>query len=132
MRINSRRIVNGRATGPPPPPPPLQYVFVDYRVCTVADGADANQSEDPQEVVDRLLSVAHDVLDDMPEHCTGFTVKNTDADGGAGSRSVYQDPSHPFVQQLSALSGLPPEVVTFGTNATACELLHAATPRPPS
>lgn len=65
------------------------YVFVDYRwtqphtrslqtllnpdaarrVCT---NGDTPESESPQEVVDWLLTVAHEVLDGS-EHCTGFT-----------------------------------------------------------
>ena len=47
-------------------------VYVDYRVTT--EGDDGSVSENPQVVVDRLVEIAHEVLDDSP-HCEGFTVR---------------------------------------------------------
>eukprot|EP01043_Picozoa_sp_COSAG02_P008186 COSAG02_NODE_258_length_26815_cov_12.034998_3_plen_242_part_00 len=118
-------------------------VYIDYRI-TTATADDGSVSEDCQVVVDRLVEIAHEVLDDS-EHCIGFEVENSNDDGLAGNPSFYQDPDAPcvhracnlrvnvvsvglamhalhwrrWVRQLAEWSGVEPEVVTFGTNATA-------------
>ena len=92
-------------------------VYIDYRI-TTASPTDGSVSEDCQTVMDRLIEIAHEVLDDS-EHCTGFSVTNSNDDGLAGNPSFFQDPEAPWVQQLAEWSGVEPEVVTFGTNATA-------------
>ena len=46
-------------------------MFVDYRVTT--EGNDGSVSEDVDAVYERLVEIAHEVLDDSP-HCEGFTV----------------------------------------------------------
>eukprot|EP01051_Picozoa_sp_SAG22_P007415 SAG22_NODE_522_length_9503_cov_4.233624_4_plen_563_part_00 len=89
------------------------FVHLDYRVTTAGETDTA--SEDTEQVRAWMLSVAHEVLDNSI-HCTGFEA----SDGGiAGGPSFFQDPADPWVQRLAAWSGLPAEVVTFGTNATA-------------
>ena len=106
-------------------------VYVDYRVTT--EGDDGSVSENPQVVVDRLVEIAHEVLDDSP-HCEGFTVRaqlpeltvlpsrcvslrvlggqivNSNDDGLAGNPSFFQDPDAPWVHQLEEWSGLKAEV----------------------
>merc|ERR1712151_1229729 len=67
---------------------------------------------------DWLTGIAHEVLDDSI-HCTGFEVMNENQDGSAGYPSFFQDPDDDWLHRLSEWSGLKPETVTFGTNATA-------------
>ena len=90
-------------------------VFIDYRVTTQGE---SSVTEDTSAVYDRLLEIAHEVLDDNP-HCESFSVLNSNSDGLAGNPSFFQDADDPWVQQLAEWSGLEPETVTFGTNATA-------------
>ena len=68
-------------------------VYIDYRV-TTATPDDGSVSEDCQAVVDRLVEIAHEVLDDS-EHCTGFEIENSNADGLPGTPSFFQDPEAP-------------------------------------
>ena len=93
-------------------------VFIDYRVTTDPSITDRTVTEDTQSVLDRLVEIAHEVLDGS-EHCEGFSVVNANSDGEAGNPSFFQDPESEWVRQLAEWSGLAPEVVTFGTNATA-------------
>lgn len=93
------------------------YVYVEYRI-TTADTT--NISEEPQDVADWMVTIAHEVLDESI-HCTCFDVTNIakDLEGCDGLRSFSQDSSSPWVHRLTQWSGLEPEVATFGTNASA-------------
>jgi acetylornithine deacetylase len=101
-------------------------VACDYRVTTLPDNDTI--SEDVDEVVARLTAIAHATLDDNP-HCESFQVvqlgRETDdpdallnADGAAGNPAFYQDPNIDWVGRMKEWTGLEPEVVTYGTNAT--------------
>ena len=101
-------------------------VSCDYRVTTLPDNDTV--SEDVAEVVARLTAIAHATLDDNP-HCESFQVvqlgRETEdpdallnADGASGNPAFYQDPNIDWVGRMKEWTGLEPEVVTYGTNAT--------------
>ena len=82
-------------------------------------------------MVERLVAIAHATLDGSP-HCTGFEAvqmgrslddpeRHLNSDGAYGNPAFIQDVTHPWVDRLQEWTGLAPEVVTYGTNAT-----HAA------
>mgnify|MGYP006901783532 CR=1 FL=1 len=101
-------------------------VACDYRVTTLPENDTV--SEDTDEVVARLIAIAHATLDDNP-HCESFQVvqlgretADPDAllnqDGASGNPAFYQDPNIGWVGRMKEWTGLEPEVVTYGTNAT--------------